>query len=80
MIKISIIEDDKDIRESLAILLNGTPEFSCIATYINCEAAIKNISNEIPDVILMISIYPAYPVLKEQKSSKKCCPMCRLLC
>jgi DNA-binding NarL/FixJ family response regulator len=53
MIKISIIEDDKDIRESLAILINGTPDFKCISTYYNCESAIKKIEDDGPNVILM---------------------------
>lgn len=53
MIKISIIEDDKDIRESLAILLNGTIGFQCISSYHNCEAAQKKIELDKPDVILM---------------------------
>jgi DNA-binding NarL/FixJ family response regulator len=53
MIKVTIIEDDKDIRESLAILLNGVQEFSCISTYVNCEAALKNIEDDAPNVILM---------------------------
>ena len=53
MIKISIIEDDKDIRESLAILLNGTADFECISTYVNCEAALDQIESDRPDVILM---------------------------
>jgi DNA-binding NarL/FixJ family response regulator len=74
MIKISIIEDDKDIRESLAILLNGTPEFSCIATYINCEAAIKNISNEIPDVILMDINLPGISGIEGTKIIKEMLP------
>ncbi|KAA3616977.1 MAG: DNA-binding response regulator [Calditrichaeota bacterium] len=53
MIKISIVEDDKDIRESLAILLNGTEGLQCISTYYNCEAAQKLIEKDKPDVILM---------------------------
>ncbi len=53
MIKISIIEDDKDIRESLAILINGTPDFKCVSTYYNCESALKKIGEDCPDVVLM---------------------------
>lgn len=53
MINISIVEDDNEIRESLAILINGTPGFSCISTFYNCEAAIKGILDDPPDVILM---------------------------
>lgn len=53
MIKIAVIEDNKDIRESLKILLNGSEGFKCIAAYKCAEDAIINISTIEPDVILM---------------------------
>lgn len=53
MINVSIVEDDDEIRESLAILINGTPGYSCISTFCNCESAIKGIIEDPPDVILM---------------------------
>lgn len=53
MINVSIVEDDDEIRESLAILVNGTQGFSCIHTYRDCESAIKGIFEDIPDVVLM---------------------------
>jgi DNA-binding NarL/FixJ family response regulator len=53
MIQISIVEDDKDIRESLTILINGTADFKCISTYNNCESALNKIKDDSPDVILM---------------------------
>jgi len=53
MINVSIVEDDDEIRESLSILINGTPGFACISTFDNCEAAIATIPEDPPDVILM---------------------------
>ncbi len=53
MINVSIVEDDDEIRESLAILINGTAGYDCISTYSNCESAIKGIIEDPPDVILM---------------------------
>lgn len=53
MIKVSIVEDDAGIRESLAILINGAPGFRCINTFANAEAALKQIPLDWPDVILM---------------------------
>ena len=53
MIKISIIEDDKEIRESLCILIGGTEGFSCVSHYGNCEEALESIEQDAPDVILM---------------------------
>lgn len=53
MIEVSIVEDDTEIRESLAILINGTVGFSCIHTFGDCESAIPNILKDPPSVILM---------------------------
>ena len=53
MISVSIVEDDPDIRESLALLINGTPNFACINTYNSCEKGIKGILKDPPDVVLM---------------------------
>jgi DNA-binding NarL/FixJ family response regulator len=53
MITVSIVEDDADIRESLALLINGTPGFNCISTYGDCESAIAGIEEDPPDVVLM---------------------------
>jgi DNA-binding NarL/FixJ family response regulator len=53
MIYISIVEDDDAIRESLALLIDGTPGYCCISTYGDCETAVKGIEKDSPDVVLM---------------------------
>lgn len=53
MITVAIVEDDTDIRESLALLINGTPGFNCISTYRDCETALDGIVDDPPDVVLM---------------------------
>ncbi|MBN2012529.1 response regulator transcription factor [candidate division KSB1 bacterium] len=53
MITVSIIEDDQDIRESLALLINGTPGYMCIHSFRDCETGIPSIFNDPPDVVLM---------------------------
>jgi len=53
MITVSIVEDDADIRESLSLLIDGTPGFSCINTYGSCEDALTGIEADPPDVALM---------------------------
>lgn len=53
MITVAIVEDDLDIRESLALLINGTPGFNCINTYRDCETALEGIVDDPPDVVLM---------------------------
>ena len=53
MIDVTIVEDDNEIRESLALLINGTPGYTCINTFFNCETALEEIFADPPDVILM---------------------------
>ncbi len=53
MITVAIVEDDTDIRESLALLINGTPGFNCISTYCDGETALDGIVDDPPDVVLM---------------------------
>ncbi len=52
-IKIAIVEDNEEIREGLAVLINGSPGFVCVATYPDGEEALKYLAGERPDVVLM---------------------------
>jgi DNA-binding NarL/FixJ family response regulator len=51
-LRVVIIEDLRDVREGLRLLINGTPGFSCIASYRTMEDAIARVADEQPDVIL----------------------------
>ncbi|MEW6156672.1 MAG: response regulator transcription factor [Verrucomicrobiota bacterium] len=52
-LRISMVEDDADIRDGLAFLLNKTPGFVCVNSYATAEAALNGIPNDRPDVVLM---------------------------
>ncbi|MBI4427940.1 MAG: response regulator transcription factor [Ignavibacteriales bacterium] len=52
-IRIAIVEDNDKIRDGLEVLLNGSPEFSCVATYGTAEEALKYLPAKKPDVVLM---------------------------
>jgi DNA-binding NarL/FixJ family response regulator len=52
-IKVSIVEDDARIRESMAALLNDTSGFRCLGTYPNAQVALKRIPGNWPDVLIM---------------------------
>jgi DNA-binding NarL/FixJ family response regulator len=52
-IRVAIVEDDSGFRESLAVLIGGADEFRCVGSYPNAEIALKGISREWPDVVLM---------------------------
>jgi DNA-binding NarL/FixJ family response regulator len=51
--KIVIYEDNYDLRESLAVLLQGTSGFEVLGAFPNCKDIEKQIKNLQPDVILM---------------------------
>lgn len=52
-IKVSIIEDQREVREGLAILINGTAGFRCAGSFRAMEDALRHIINgNLPNVIL----------------------------
>ncbi len=51
-IKTAIIEDQKDIREGLASLIDFTEGFKCTGAYQSMEEALDRIKMNIPDVVL----------------------------
>lgn len=53
MIRVSIVEDDDRIAESLRNLLAESPDFVCSGLHRTAEEAVKNISGERPDCVLM---------------------------
>lgn len=52
-IKVAIVEDNEKIREGLAVLIGGSPAFTCMATYANAEDALEHLPGKKPDVVLM---------------------------
>lgn len=52
ILRVVIIEDLREIREGLALLINGTAGFKCVACYGMMETALSRIEGERPDVIL----------------------------
>ena len=52
-IRIAVVEDDRSFREGLELILNGTPGYSCVGTFGDCETAIKEMEDVEPDVVLM---------------------------
>jgi DNA-binding NarL/FixJ family response regulator len=52
-ISVSIIEDHEETRESIAQLLRRTPGLTLMGTYPTAEAALQDIPQEPPDVVLV---------------------------
>jgi DNA-binding NarL/FixJ family response regulator len=51
-ITVSIIEDDRDTRESLTALINREPKFRCLSAYANGETALQRLPVDKPQVAL----------------------------
>jgi DNA-binding NarL/FixJ family response regulator len=52
-IKVSLVEDNAGMRESLMKVLHNAPELSCLHAYPDGESALREIPRDTPDVVLM---------------------------
>lgn len=52
-ITVSIVEDNRQVRESLAVLLNGGGNTRCVGAYSSGEDALAGVVQKKPDVVLM---------------------------
>ncbi|HEY1788208.1 MAG TPA: response regulator transcription factor [Verrucomicrobiae bacterium] len=52
-ISVAIVEDDRRVRESLSVLINGTEDLRCVSAHSSGEEALEDIVFKKPDVVLM---------------------------
>ena len=52
-IHVAIVEDDHEIRQTLALIIDGTPGFWCKHTFEDCEEALKTLPGVYINVVLM---------------------------
>lgn len=50
---IAIVEDNEQLRQTLARLLNREDGFRCVSDYPNAEVALENLPKDKPEVVLM---------------------------
>ena len=53
LIKVAVIEDRREIRDGLAMLIEGTEGYSCVGAYPSMEDAIANLNRDSPQVVLV---------------------------
>jgi DNA-binding NarL/FixJ family response regulator len=51
-LSVTLIEDERDVREGLCVLINGSPGFRCLGAYRTMEDALRLIESGVPDVVL----------------------------
>jgi len=70
-IRVTIFEDNRNLREGLFQLIDGSEGFNCVGAFPNCDRLIQNIKESQPDVVLMdiempgLSGIEAIKILKE---------------
>src|ERR1041384_413186 len=52
LFKVAIIEDLRDVREGLTVLVNGSPGFRCTASFRTMEDALRSIEGDLPNAVL----------------------------
>ncbi len=57
--RVVIVDDAREVREAVALLLNSTPGFQCTGAYESAEAALRALRAEAPDVLLLDVQLPA---------------------
>ena len=53
MISVSLVDDEKELRQSITTFINGAPGFKCVSAYGSAETALKGIPLDKPEVVLM---------------------------
>lgn len=74
MIQVIIIEDIREIREGLQILIDSSEGFSCQKTFVSAEAAIEELPALSPDVALMDINLPGISGIEAVRKLKGQCP------
>ncbi len=74
MITVAIIEDIKEIKEGLELLIDGSEGFSCLKTYSSGEEALTGLPAICPDVVLMDIHLPGINGIEAVRHLKTKCP------
>ncbi len=78
-IKVCIFEDNKHLRESLQLLLNGTPGYSCVGVYPDCRNLITHLKVNHCDIALMDIEMPGMNGIEATKIIKEQLPHIQVL-
>jgi DNA-binding NarL/FixJ family response regulator len=78
-IRVSIVEDDARVRESLVGLVSRAPGFQCISHYSTGEEALVDIPKQKPEVVLMDINLPGISGIECVRRLKVAEPSCQVV-
>ncbi len=78
-IKIGIVEDNRDLRETLQQMIEAAPGLEFICAFSNAEDAIRSVPKYMPDVILMDIHLPFRSGIECTRRLKDLCPGLQVL-
>ena len=78
-IRVSLFEDNKKYRESISILIDGTPGFSIAGSFADATDVVLKITQSQPDVILMDIGMPGMDGISALQEIKKHFPKLNVL-
>lgn len=78
-IRVTMVEDDPGLQESIQKYVNSAPGFRCIGVCANAEAALANIPGNPPDVVLMDIKLPTMSGIECARLLKTAVPTVQIL-
>jgi DNA-binding NarL/FixJ family response regulator len=78
-IKVVIVEDDKEMREGLELIVSSHPKLECIAAFPTAEEALEQIQSVIPDIVLMDIHLPGISGIECIKQIKPALPLTQFM-
>src|SRR5580765_2879351 len=78
-ITVSIVEDNDQLRSTLARVINRAEGFRCLSQYPDAEAAVEALPNDRPDVNLMDINLPGMNGVECVRGLKQLAPACQVI-
>jgi DNA-binding NarL/FixJ family response regulator len=76
---VSIVEDNEQLRGTLARVLNRSDGFRCLSQYADAESALQGLPKDQPDVVLMDINLPGMNGVECVRQLKQNCPQIQIM-